>query len=42
MHLIDSPPDTSEVEQHYALNNSIAIIMVVHVKIDLIKLSMLV
>jgi len=40
MHLKDSPLDTSEIEQHYALNNSITKIMVVHVRIDLMKLSM--
>ena len=35
MHLMDSPLDTSEVEQHYALHNFIAMIMVVHVEMDL-------
>ena len=26
IHLMDSPLDTSEIEQHYALNNSMAMI----------------
>ena len=38
MHLMDSPLDTSEVEQYCAPNDSIAMIMVVHVEMDLMEL----
>jgi len=38
-HLMDSPLDTTEVEQYYTLNDSIAVVMVAHVEMDLIKLS---
>jgi len=38
MQLMDSSLDTSEVELHYAFNNFIAMIMVVHVDKDLMEL----
>jgi len=38
MHLNDSPLDTNEVGQHCAFNNSVAMILVVHVKMDLMEL----
>jgi len=38
MHLMDSLLDTSEVEQYSALNDSIAMVMVIHVETDLIEL----
>jgi len=37
---MDSPIDTREVEQHYALNISIDMTMVVHVEMDLMELPM--
>jgi len=37
---MDLPIDMCEVEQSLTLNNSISIIMVVHVEMDLIELSM--
>jgi len=39
MHLMDSPLRTSEVKQHYALNNFITMDLVVHVEMDLMDLS---
>ena len=39
MHLIDSPLDICEVKQHHGPNNSLPMFTVVHVEIDLIKLS---
>jgi len=38
--LMDSLLDTSKVEQHYALGNPILIVIVVHVKMDLVELLM--
>ena len=38
MHLMDSSIDMCEVDQSLALNNSISMIMVVHVEMDLIEL----
>ena len=38
IHLMDSLLDTSEVEQHYALNSSTTMIMVIHIKMDLMEL----
>ena len=38
MHLMDSPLDTSEVKQYFTLNDSIAMVMVVHVEMDLMEL----
>ena len=38
MHYMDSPLDTSEVEQYSAFNDSIAMVMVVHVEMDLMEL----
>ena len=40
MHLMDSRLGTSEIDQFYALNNSIAMIMVVYVEMDLMKLPL--
>ena len=37
-HLMNSLFDDCEVELYYALNNSIAIVMVVYVEIDLMEL----
>ena len=37
MHLMDSPLGTSEVEQYFALNDSIAIVMMVDVEMDLMN-----
>ena len=37
-HLMDSPIDMCEVEQNLALNSSLSMIMVVHVKMDLMEL----
>ena len=37
-HLMNSPFDDCEVELYYALNHSIAIVMVVYVEIDLMEL----
>ena len=36
-HLMDSPNDMHEVKQNIALNNSISMIVVVHVVMDLMK-----
>ena len=38
MSWMDSLVDTSKVEQHWALNNSITLILVVHVEMDLMEL----
>jgi len=38
MHLMNSLLITREVEQHCTLNDSVAMIMVVHVEMDLMKL----
>jgi len=38
MHLMNSPLNTCEVEDHCALNDSITMVMVVHVEMDFMKL----
>jgi len=35
---MDSPLDRCEIEQHCALNDSIAVVMAAHVEMDLIEL----
>ena len=35
---MDSPLDTTEVEQYYTLNDSIAIVMMVDVEMDLMNI----
>jgi len=40
MRLMNSLTNTREVEQHYDLNNSIAMTMLIHVEMDLMELPM--
>jgi len=40
MHLMDSPLDMCEVDQNPALYDFISMIIVVHVKMNLVKLPM--